>query len=303
MGSILFAVAPLYVLIAIGVMLRLIVASDAWIEVFNKFGVYVGFPAIVFSSLVKIPAGAIIETSVIACNVLFLLVAVALTYGVGRCLRLTPALRNTYVIGVFYGNVAYLGYPFVTTVIPGSEASVSIHIAIYVAFLFTVGIFVLELSKDGGSVNLPRIAKSIMTSPLLLSVVAGLLFRSTGLSLPGFIEHALELLAASAAPIVLLAIGMFIARRLTPDRHLVHAALLSSLKLVVFPLGFMLFAGLLGGQHASAVSIMEAAMPCGITIFALAEVFPMDKQVVASTIVISTVASAISLPLIATLAI
>jgi predicted permease len=176
MGSILFAVAPLYVLIAIGVVLRLIVASDAWIEVFNKFGVYVGFPAIVFSSLVKIPAGAIIETSVIACNVLFLLVAVALTYGVGRCLRLTTALRNTYVIGVFYGNVAYLGYPFVTTVIPGSEASVSIHIAIYVAFLFTVGIFVLELSKDGGSVNLPRIAKSIMTSPLLLSVVAGLAF-------------------------------------------------------------------------------------------------------------------------------
>jgi predicted permease len=176
MGSILFAVAPLYVLIAIGVVLRLIVASDAWIEVFNKFGVYVGFPAIVFSSLVKIPAGAIIETSVIACNVLFLLVAVALTYGVGRCLRLTTALRNTYVIGVFYGNVAYLGYPFVTTVIPGSEASVSIHIAIYVAFLFTVGIFVLELSKDGGSVNLPRIAKSIMTSPLLLSVVAGLRF-------------------------------------------------------------------------------------------------------------------------------
>jgi predicted permease len=299
MSSILYTVAPLYVLIAIGAAFKFIVAADdKWIEVFNKFGLYLGFPAIVFSSLVKIPAGGILETRTIACNILLLFAAVILTHLIGRLFRLTTSLRNTYVICVFYGNIAYLGFPFITSVIPGSNASVSIHIAIYVAFLFTVGILMLELSKGRGVASLPSIAKNIITSPLLLSVVAGLFFRSTGWQLPIWAERSIDLLASSAAPIVLLAIGMFIARRLELDRNLFHAAILSGLKLIAFPLCFLLFARLASFDDAFAVSIIEAAMPAGITAFALAEIYPLEKQIVASVIVMSTVVSAITLPVL-----
>ena len=298
MGSIFYTVVPLYVLIAIGAALRLTAADDKWIEVFNKFGLYLGFPAIVFSSLVKIPAGGILETRTIACNILFLFAVVILMHLIGRLLPLSTSLRNTYVICVFYGNVAYLGFPFITSVIPGPNASVSIHIAIYVAFLFTVGILMLELSKGRGVAGLPSIAKNIVTSPLLLSVVAGLLFRSTGLQLPLFIERSIDLLASSAAPMVLLAIGMFMVRRIELDKSLIHIAILSSLKLIALPLCFLLFARLASSNDAFAVSIIEAGMPVGITVFALAEIYPLEKQVVASVIVMSTIFSAVTLPIL-----
>ncbi|GJM23974.1 MAG: membrane protein [Phycisphaerae bacterium] len=299
MGSIFFTVAPLYVLIAIGAALRLAAAvDDNWIKVLNKYGLYLGFPAIVFSSLVKIPAGGMLETRTIACNILFLLVVVSLTQLIGRLLPLTISLRNTYVICVFYGNVAYLGFPFITSVTPGSNASISIHIAIYVAFLFTVGILMLELSKGRGVSSLPSISKNIITSPLLLSVVAGLLFRSTGLQLPLFIEQSVDLLASSAAPMVLLAIGMFMARRIKLDKSVVHVAILSSLKLIALPLCFILFARLASSNDAFDISIIEAGMPVGITVFALAEIYPLEKQIVASVIVMSTIFSAITLPIL-----
>lgn len=297
MFAILHTVAPLYILIALGVVLRLVVADDKWIEVFNKFGLYLGFPAIVFSSLMKTRAGGIVDLRTIACNVLLLLGALLLTYFVCRIWRLTTSLRNTYFVCVFYGNIAYLGFPFITSVIPGSDAAVSIHIAVYVAFLFTIGVLMLELSRGWRTSSIPAVAKSIVANPLLLSVVSGLLLRSARVQLPVFVGQSIDLLASTAAPIVLLAIGMFLARRIRLDRDLLHAAILSGLKLVALPSCFLLYAGLSSPNDGFAISIIEAAMPVGITIFALAEVYPMEKKIVASAIVLSTLVSAITLPL------
>ncbi|MBI5728261.1 MAG: hypothetical protein HY984_00740, partial [Candidatus Magasanikbacteria bacterium] len=48
-------------------------------------------------------------------------------------------------------------------------------------------------------------------------------------------------------------------------------------------------------DHTFRVSVIEAAMPLAITPFALAQVYPLDKRIIATTTIISTILSPLTL--------
>jgi predicted permease len=67
--------------------------------------------------------------------------------------------------------------------------------------------------------------------------------------------------------------------------------------MLVFPLVF-LAAGMVVplGDHYD-VAILEAMMPVGITNFALADLFPIDKEIMVSVIIITTLLTPLIFPL------
>jgi len=44
---------PLMLLVALGTVLKKTIANDAWTEVLNKLAIYLLFPALIFSGIVK----------------------------------------------------------------------------------------------------------------------------------------------------------------------------------------------------------------------------------------------------------
>jgi predicted permease len=196
--------------------------------------------------------------------------------------------------------VAYLGIPILTRV--SGEAvlpAASLIVAVYLFWIFTLGIGVLEFTAAGEHRGaLRRTAAGLGRNPLLLSVAVGLLLAATGLPLPAVIASALDMVAAAVTPVVLILIGLFLGRaRAGKPAEWLPVLAFSLATLMALPAGFFGALMLFGFEPAGfSISIIQAAMPLAITPFALARRYDLDQEFIARAIVMSTVLSAVSLP-------
>jgi hypothetical protein len=292
-------VAPVGLVIAGGVVLRLSGAANAgWVEVLNRYGLYIGFPALIFLNLTEIDIHQVVSRApVFGFNAAMLLVILFTTYAVVRALGLGVELGNALMVSSFFGNVAYLGYPVVTSAFPGSEAEVSIIISIYTLVLFSVGIFILESSREHPQ-GVRQILVRIATNPFIVAIALGFLFIGFDLPVPTILYEALSMIRGSASAVVLISLGIFLAHRIPLRRVWRPTLLIVALRLAVVPLAAFLATGAVGLGDARAVTVVEAAMPLAVTPFALSSMYPMDREVLVTSIFVSTLLSAVTLPLV-----
>ena len=294
-------IAPVFLVVFLGFALgRTRIADERWTEVLNRFGLYLGFPALILHSLLQLRGLHELPGALLALNAVVLVVVVLLVWFACTFIKALRPLRTTYAICVFFGNVAYLGFPVVTALMPGREAVASAVAAVYLAVLFTLGIALLEYER-GGRTRPADMLTSILKNPLLLAVVAGVAGVAGGIVLPDILARPLAMLASTSSPVVLVALGIFIARHSAGASTRRHAFTLSVLKLVILPALYALAAMVLPVQGDTRVVVLQAAMPLGLTPFALAESYPLDRDIVASVIVISTLLSACTLAVAAAL--
>ncbi|MFW6180776.1 MAG: AEC family transporter [Spirochaetota bacterium] len=296
-------ILPVFLVLGAGAGLRAAgVADDRWTEVINRYALYAGFPVLIFANLAGIGRSALAGMfPVVWLNAALMAGLIGVTAATARLAGLPRKRANTYVICLFFGNVAYLGYPVVTSVYPETEVLVSILVSVYVAVLFTGGVFVLELSrKQRGSVV--SILGGMVKNPFIVAVAAGFAAIYTGVSLPQPAARAMDMIRASVSPMVLVALGVFLVRRIDLRSLLRPTLVLSMLKLAAVPAFFYLVlrSALPPGTPGTAlqVSVLEAAMPVAVTPFALSTVYPLDRELVGSSIVLSTLLSALTLPLL-----
>lgn len=125
----------------------------------------------------------------------------------------------------------------------------------------------------------------------------GALFLWQGWKTPVFMTNTLELLGQIAIPVMLITLGVAVAR-LHPGQVRL-AVLLSVIKFgicVAVGVGVGLWFGL--EQMPLAVLTLQLATPVAVTSYLLAEKFGADAQSVAGMVVVSTLLSVVGLPLI-----
>ena len=286
---------PLMLLVALGSVLKKTIADESWTDVLNKLAIYLLFPALIFSGMIKVKLETIDDFSFIYGNFIILVLVIFTLYTVLKYLGFYRSIINTYVISVFFGNVGYLGFPILTSLIPSSHGLVSMHVALYTLILFTFGIGVLEFSVHK-KVSL-RIATDALKNPLLLAVLFSVILLGTDTKLPFVVLKTIDLLAGGATPIILISLGIFLAREL-PKVSYGHVLGLIGLKLFVMPSIFLVYFYLAGETEVLAISVLEAGMPMAITPFILAQLYPMEREIIAIAIVISCLLSVVTLPLI-----
>ena len=287
---------PLMLLIALGSLLKKTIADDSWIDVLNKLAIYLLFPALIFSGMVKVKLENIDDFSFIYGNFIILVLIIFLLYGVTKYLGFSKSMSNTYVISVFFGNIGYLGLPILSSLMPGYEGIASMHVAIYTLLLFTFGIGVLEFSVHQKLKF--SIVRNAIKNPLLIAVLLSMFVLLLDIKLPFVVSKTVDLLAGGATPIILISLGIFLARELPKNIDYRHVAGLISLKLIAMPIIFFLYFSLNGKTDVLAISVLEAGMPMAITPFILAELYPMEREVIALSIVISCILSVVTLPII-----
>lgn len=307
------AILPIFILIGIGIVLQKMLprqpkssqllchiglgSCETWTTVLNKYALYLALPALIFSSLAQASTENLLPATLILFTTLLLIASIIVTYTVCTLFKASPTLRNTYIFGVFFGNIAFIGPPFILSLY-GTEVlgSLSIIIAIHIAVAFSLGLLILERSKHHNHIDWHTIITTLIKNPLLLSVISGLLILLSGISLPTSITTAISMLGASASPVVLVAMGTFIATEWHPRGHIGHTIAISLLKLMGLPLLFLIIGvSLFTPTILRDISILEAAMPVAISNFALAEIYPMDKKITANAIILSTILAVVTL--------
>lgn len=298
MDTILITIAPIFMLIFIGSILRLFkVADNSWVTILNRYGLYVAFPALIIHSLSNASGGSMPDFTIIILNFGLILSIIGIILLVGKIFKTEKSLLNTYVITAFFGNIGYLGFPVISSLIGGSETVISIHIAIYNIILFTAGLAILEHSKSDTHCK-GLILKKIITNPLLISVIIGLAIFAFKIQIPAIFNKSIDMIYRSASPVVLFALGIFLIRKIDLKHELKHALPLVFIRIILVPAIFILAWIIFKPGDLFKISILEASMPMAITPFALSEKYPLQKEIISTGILLTTVLSPLSIALI-----
>ena len=300
MLAILMQIAPLFIIILIGIIFGKWNArfNETTVSELNKYAYYIGYPCLMINSLMSIDEVLPTEIKAALLNVGILVLLTVLILVIGQKVLKNQRLINTYFICCIFGNIAYLGFPLVTSLNASYKTGASLHIAGYLIVIFTLGIGRLEYIKGKGDFSIKKLAISIATNPLLLSTVIGLAILMFKIPIPDLIAKTIKMVAVSASPTVLLALGIFMIKHKLHREVLFHASTIAILKLLLVPLLFLICSVSLFSNQNFDVSIIMAAMPVAITPFVLSEIYDLDKRIVVTSIIVSTILSIISIPLI-----
>lgn len=299
---------PLFALIGIGYLVgRTHIADTSWVTVLNLFGYYVAFPALIFQSISATTISFSTHGTSMLAQAAFGIALMAFTYWITGLLHLTTPLRNTFTIGVYFANTGYIGIPALQLVF-GNEAAAqgAVIVAIMILVTFTLGVGLLEKSRSR-KINIKDIILSIIKNPLIWAALLGVLASISDVTQPAVLSKLIAFMAGAASPAVLVALGVFLALNHPKRSTLRYALTLSGIKMLGIPAMFSIVLWLTSdsvlntGQYSMQwldVMYIQAAMPVAVTAFAFAEIYPMDKEVISTSIVISTLSCMFILPCI-----
>ena len=202
-------------------------------------------------------------------------------------------MREAIVHGFTAGqsNIVLVGIPLVLSAY-GEPGAVPLFmlIAVNLPVLMTTASLLIEATGEGISrAAFLRLGKSFATNLVLIGFTAGLAARFLGLAPTGTLKAAIDLVAASALPCALFAMGLSLLRYgIKGDIKL--SAIITALKLMVHPfIVFLMTRYVLSMPPVFAgVAVVFASMPCGINAYLLAERYRTGVPATAGAVSLST---------------
>lgn len=199
------------------------------------------------------------------------------------------------------GNVGFLGLPMLATLFgEAAIGPVMLVLAVDLVVFSSLIVILINGGRDGriSRATLGLIGAGLLRNPMIVSISLGLAWSALALPVPRPVNEFLTLLGGAATPGALFAIGASLAGRST--ERLTVAAWLSLCKLVLHPaavaVGVLVLFPL--PPFAAAVTIAAAALPVAGNVYMLAAHYGVAPQRASAAILLSTLASIASLPLI-----
>lgn len=299
MADVLGIVAPVFLLIVMGaVALRLRFLSAEAIKGMTDLVFYTAMPCLLFRSVVEAPPLRLADVAVAFIGGAYVLYALGL-FAARKLLRLRLAQASVFGINCVFGNTVMLGIPIVDAAF-GAEgvANLLAVVALHSAMLLPVATIVIEADTGTGSGPLAVLRAAvpgIVRNPVIVAIGAALVWRLTGWGLAGPVQRFLVLAGSAGPPLALFCLGASLPapRGLRDLREIALAAIF---KLVLMPALVAWIAHLMGVRGvAFAVVVLAAGMPTGANAFLLARRFGTMLEASASTVVVCTAASVVTL--------
>ncbi len=274
----------------------------------NRFVVWIALPCLMFSIVATTDWRALWDTDFVIASLAGSLIAFAAGMGIGRTRGLGMADIAVDGLNASYSNAAYIGLPLFLLVLgPASAPYVIISSTLTLMTLFACALVTIELGHNrhlGLMYALAKTLSGVIRNPVMIGPLAGLSWWLTGWPLPAPVDNFTHLLGAAASPTALVAIGLFLAER--PLREALSnrfVLALSGAKLVLHPLVTALIAlPVLGmAPRTATIAIAIAALPTGTGPFMVAGFYARDGKVTSGTILLSTIASVVSITAILSL--
>ena len=297
MNEIAITILSIILMIGLGYFLKRIdfLTEDA-INPLNSLVMYILLPCMIFSAistadLSLLPKLGILPLVIIASSV----ITGFISYFILKKLGLDDIELWSVLVTVMIANTGFMGYP-VTLGIFGQEGflrAIFCDIATLCIFLSLSYVLVL---KFGG--NVKTALRKILFFPSLWAIILGLGINFLNVSIGPVLENTIGYLGQGTIPLIMIVLGLSINfDGISRSKSMI--VFTSIMKLAFFPLVALMianFLGLVNLEHT--VSVVEAAMPSGMMSLLLAITYKLDYELTSDCILINTVISLITLPLI-----
>ena len=211
--------------------------------------------------------------------------------------------RNRYPIEQFssaFSNAGFIGIPLVEMTFDDSMAVfyVSSFVALLNIFQWTYGIVVITGKKDSIA------PKKIVTNPIVISFLVGLLLFVLPVNLPPLLDSAVHAVAAMNAPVAMIILGVYLAQMKFRDMFTDRSVYLCTfMRLIVIPLITAGVLSLIPGDDMLKMSVLiVAATPVGSNVAIFAQMEGVDYTQAVKDICMSTLLCIVTIPLVVTAA-
>lgn len=201
-------------------------------------------------------------------------------------------------IGGVLGNVGFFGLPLVTGLFP-SEPVVGGYSSIYVMsmniIVFSIGVFMITGDRKYMSL------RAIICNPTTIAIFIAMPLYILGVQLPTAAADGVSLMGKMTTPLCMIVLGMRLASsdlKAVFTRPFAYVA--SALKLLAYPLFAylaVLFMPWFDNTFKICILVLSAA-PTGAIVLSLSEIHECEQELSANVVLLTTLLSVITAPLI-----
>lgn len=302
MDAVLNVVLPVFGIMLAGYAAgRFNVLGESSGEALNAFVYYVSLPALFLVSMSRVEVSQIF-------NVPYLLAiggGMLGTFGIAMLIATYAFPNRLGALGLngltaIFSNTGYMGIPILLLAF-GDRATMPGVIATVLngTVVLAVATVIVEIDlnqKSGGFAILRNAFMGVFKSPLVASALAGLMLSFIEFPLPGALATFCDLLAATAGPCALFAMGLFmVGRSFTAGAGEISVLVL--LKLILQPIitAWLAYGVMDMDPVWAASAVIMGALPTGALAFVLAQRYGIYTQRSTAAIMISTVLSIVTL--------
>jgi len=286
-------VLPVFLIIGAGFVTARVKSLDA--QTLSRVSLYILGPALVFSKLVETTVTKTDLVQIVVFTVLGTLGALALSWVVARLLHLDQSTESAFMLSSSFVNCGNYGLPLVLFAFgqPGLERAL-IYFVTSAFMVNTLAVFVASRGKA-------RVATSflnIFRVPMIYAIVAAFVVKASGFVVPDFVFEPLEMVGESAIPVMLLLVGLQLARS-SAKRQVKLICTATLVRLIGGAVVGILLASVLGLSSVTRqVCIVEHSTPTGVMTSILAMEFGSEPEFVTGVIFATTLASIATMTLL-----
>ncbi|MER5170874.1 AEC family transporter [Thioclava sp. GXIMD2076] len=298
MFDIIRLILPIYLLIAVGfVLIRIRYIAPADLRGAGRLVIRFFLPLVVFAAVGAGQHDTALHPMLFAAYVGGSLLSYASAYGMAWMAGKDHGVRAFEAMGCSCSNSAFFGLPIVTLVSGPAIAFDIFAMALLVENLIMIPLAVSIIEAESG-LTWPKLRKlifGVLTNPLLVGAVAGLIWKATGLGLPQIALDAIGLMTPVAAPVALLTVGGAVAE-LSLRTFRWGVVRITLCKLILHPLWVGLMILLLSGMPGDLqiAAIVNASLPM-MSVYMLFGIRFRREDVAATALITATALSFVTL--------
>ena len=278
-------VAPVFILATIG-FTWVKIGWSYEIEFVTRLAMTLSVPALIFVALMKANISADTLSNLFLSSLIAYLFLALIFWITGKIFKLNMA---TYWAPLIFGNTGNLGLPLAMF----AFGEVGLGYAVVVFAVMAIGSFSIGvwMVSGGGSIN------KVFKEPMVWATLLGALFLIQGWQTPKWATNTLELLGQMAIPLMLITLGVALARL---KMNLISRAIILSILKLCVSVGVAWIIGIYFELNdiAFAVLVMQIATPVAVTSYLLAQKYGADANEVAGLVIASTALSVFALPVL-----
>lgn len=298
---------PVFAIILLGVILRRKLVTDPalWLGA-EKLGFWVLFPSLLAKTLInadlKGGQASTLAITLFVAVILYSLLMLALRPALTRFLGMNaPTYSTIYQVSTRWNG--FIALAIVDKLYGDVGVSlVAVALAAMVPILNVQNVTVVTVLLSDKRPSMFRLARSVLTNPLILGCGAGLAINLLSIPVYSPILTTLDVLgrAALGVGLILVGTGLQIRAALKPS---IEAWIGTVLKLIAFPAFVTLIALGFGlSDQALAIAILCASVPTAMNGYLLAKELGGDAPLYATIVTLQTVVCFFTIPIFLTLA-
>lgn len=303
MSDLLFALnatLPLFLLIALGFFLRKTkVLEEGFLKTANKFNFKVTLPVLLFVDLSTTEIRDTFDLKFLLFCAAATSIAFWGTWGLSRIFLKDGSIRGEFVQACYRSSAAVMGLALIQNIY-GSSGMAGMMMLGCVPLYNIYAVILLQTEsptaeKGSGKGRIRKAFLGILTNPIVIGIVLGLVVSLVGFKFPTILQKGLDYVARLATPLALICIGAEFSFA-DAFKKIRYSAIAAAVKILLLPIVFTTIAIAMGYRTEKLVAIfIMLAGPTTPSCFIMAKQYGFEGTVTSSTVVLTTLFTSVTL--------